>query len=65
VRQTTVTDQGTGNYKNAALFFGRRTGGTLPYNGLDFGGICISKALSASQLALAERWVGIRTGVAL
>jgi hypothetical protein len=60
-----TTDQGTGNYGNYALYFGRRGGTTLPMNGLDFGGICVNKTLSASQLSSAERWVAQRTGVVL
>jgi hypothetical protein len=58
-----ITDQGTGNYSNAVLYFGRRGGASLPYNGLDFGGICVNKTLTASQLANAERWTAIRTGI--
>jgi hypothetical protein len=34
-------------------------------NGLDFGGICVNKTLTASQLSSAERWTAIRTGVTL
>jgi hypothetical protein len=58
----TATDQGTGNYGNYALFFGRRGGSSSPYNGLDFGGVCIGKTLTATQLANVERWVNQRTG---
>jgi hypothetical protein len=62
---TSATDQGTGNYANAVLYFGRRGGASLPYNGLDFGGICVNKTLTASQLSSAERWTASRTGVTL
>jgi hypothetical protein len=58
----TATDQGTGNYGNYALFFGRRGGSSSPYNGLDFGGVCVGKTLTATQLANIERWVNQRTG---
>jgi hypothetical protein len=58
-------DQGTGNYGNYALFFGRRGGASNPFNGLDFGGICVNKTLTASQLSSAERWTSSRTGVVL
>jgi hypothetical protein len=57
------TDQGTGTYGNYPFFFGRRAGTSLPYNGLDFGGICVNKTLTASQLSSAERWTAIRTGI--
>jgi hypothetical protein len=60
-----TTDQGTGNFGNYALFFGRRGGTSLPFNGLDFGGVCIGKTLTATQLANVEKWVAIRTGVSL
>jgi hypothetical protein len=65
IAQNIVSDQGTGNFVNAALFFGRRNGASLPYNGLDFGGVCIGKTLTATQLANVEKWVAIRTGVSL
>jgi hypothetical protein len=64
VNQST-SDQGTGNFGNYALFFGRRGGTSIPYNGLDFGGVCIGKTLTATQLANVEKWVAIRTGVSL
>ncbi len=62
---TATTDQGTGNYANATLFFGRRNGASLPMNGLDFGGVCIGKTLTATQLANVEKWVSLRTGVTI
>ena len=57
-----TTDQGTGNFGNYALYFGRR--GTLaqPYNGLMFSAICVGKAVSATELANIERWTNQRTG---
>jgi hypothetical protein len=65
VANQTLSDLGTGNFRNDALYFGRRAGTSLPFNGLDFGGICIGKTLTASQLSSAERWTAIRTGVTL
>jgi hypothetical protein len=62
---TASTDQGTGNFGNYPLYFGRRAGASLPFNGLDFGGICVNKTLTASQLSSAERWTASRTGVVL
>lgn len=53
------------NFANAVFYFGRRNGADLPYNGLDYGGIIVGKALTASQLASVERWVAQRTGVTL
>jgi len=62
---TSASDQGTGNFRNDILYFGRRGGASLPMNGLDFGGICVNKTLTASQLSSAERWTAIRTGVTI
>lgn len=59
------TDAGTGPFANAQMYFGRRGGASLPYNGLDFGGVCIGKSLTATQLANVEKWVSLRTGVTL
>lgn len=59
------TDSGTSNFANQPFYFGRRAGTSLPYNGLDFGGIFIGKTLTASQISSAERWTAIRTGVTI
>lgn len=58
-------DKGTGNFGNYPLYFGRRGGSSFPFNGLDYGGICVNKTLTATQLSSAERWTAIRTGVTL
>jgi hypothetical protein len=55
----------SGNFGNHVLYFGRRGGTSLPFNGLDFGGGCINKTLTATQLSQFERWVAQRTGVVL
>jgi len=60
-----LADQGTGNFGNYPLYFGRRNGASLPFNGLDFGGVCIGKTLTATQLASVEKWVSLRTGVTI
>jgi hypothetical protein len=61
VNQST-SDQGTGNFGNYALYFGRRAGASIPYNGLMFSSVCVGKTVSAIELASIERWVNIRTG---
>jgi hypothetical protein len=58
-------ESGVGPFANQPMYFGRRTGTILPFNGLDFGGVCIGKTLTATQLANVEKWVAIRTGVSL
>ena len=64
--QTPVSiDQGTGNYGNHVLYFGRRGGASLPLNGLDFGFVICGKTLTSTQIANTERWMSYRTGVTL
>ena len=57
---TTSASQGTGNYSNAAAYFGARAGSSLFFNGLTFSNICIGIALSASQIAAFEAWTNSR-----
>ena len=57
-----ATDQGTGNYANAAVFFGRQGGTLLPFSGRIYGIIFRGAATSGSNLTNAERWVNSRTG---
>ena len=54
-----------GNYGNYALYFGRRGGTSLPYNGLMYSSVCIGRLLTAAELANVERWVARKTGVTL
>lgn len=51
---------GTGNFANAALYFGKRGGASLPFLGLDYGGV-IRGALTTTELTSLERWVSART----
>lgn len=60
---TTALDQGTGNYSNAIIYFGRRAGTSLPFLGLIFSGWCVGKTVNASELTSGEAWVTTRTGV--
>lgn len=53
---TTVTDQGTGNYGNYALYFFRRGGSTLPYNGFEYGFALCSTTPTAGQIAAMENY---------
>lgn len=52
--QTSATDQGTGNYGNYALYFFRRGGTTLPFNGLEYGFALCDTTPSAAQIAAME-----------
>lgn len=62
---TRATDQGTGNYGNHAIYFGRRAGTSLPYNGLDFGYVICGKTLTSNQISSTERYIAQRTGISL
>lgn len=58
-----TADQGTGNYLAYPLYIGRRGGGTLPYNGYEFGLIVrFGPNLSTAQIASVEGWLNTRTG---
>jgi hypothetical protein len=54
-------NQGTGNYKSASVFIGRRNNATLPFNGRDFGIIIVGKAASAGEITDTETWLAART----
>ena len=60
-----ATDQGTGNYGTYPIYFGRRTGTSEAFNGLEYSSICVGKAVTAAELANIERWVAQRTGVVI
>lgn len=55
-------DQGTGNYSNAAVYIGRRSGTTLPFNGRIYALIARGLLTSGAALTTAETWVNQRTG---
>jgi hypothetical protein len=61
----TTTTQGTGNYGNYPLYIGRRNNITVPLSGRIYSLIVVGAAKSAGDIALAERWVGGRMGIAL
>lgn len=58
--QATV-DQGTGNYGNHILYFGRRAGSTLPFTGRDYGIVIVGKATSAAEINITEAWLAANT----
>lgn len=60
-----TTDQGTGNYSSAALNIGRRSGGTLPFNGRIYSLIGRGVTTDAATLTRVERHVGQKMGIAL
>jgi hypothetical protein len=62
---TSATDQGTGNFGNHILYFGRRGGSSLPFNGKEHQTVIRSRLLSASELAKLETFTAAKTGVIL
>ena len=59
---SSTSDQGTGNYSNAPIYIGRRSGTTLPFNGYLYSLIVRGAATSTDVIGLTERWVNSRTG---
>jgi hypothetical protein len=54
-------DQGTGNFGNYTLNIGRRSGGTLPFTGRDYGIVIVGKAASAAEINITEAWLAANT----
>ena len=65
VSATSATDQGTGNFGSYAMYFGRRGGTTLPFNGREYQTVIRSRLLSAAELSSLETFVAEKTGVIL
>ena len=61
----TLTDQGTGNYGNFVLNFGRRNNTSFPFNGREYQTVMRSRLLSAPERADLEAYVAAKTGVTL
>lgn len=53
---------GTGNFGNHIAYFGRRNNASIPFNGREFGNICVGRTASDTEIARAERWLNARTG---
>lgn len=58
---TSASDQGTGNFSNAPIYFGARAGTSLFFKGYEFSSICRSALANPAQIASAEEWVRQRT----
>jgi len=57
-----TSDQGTGNFANAAVYIGRRAGASLPFNGILTFLCVINRTLTAAELAQLEAFANSRTG---
>ena len=62
---TVATDQGTGNFGSYVLYFGRRGGSSLPFNGREYQTVIRSRLLSAAELSSLETFVAGKTGIIL
>ena len=61
-----AADQGTGNYGNYPMFFGRRNNATNPFSGKDYGIIVVGKTASAAEITNTEAYLAANTpGVTL
>lgn len=55
-------DQGSGNFANAPLYFGRRGGSTLPFSGREYLTVIRAGIPTADQIAAVERLAADRQG---
>jgi hypothetical protein len=62
---TSATDQGTGNFGNHILYFGRRGGSSLPFNGKEHQTVIRSRLFTTSEEAKLETFTAAKTGVIL
>lgn len=60
-----TADKGTGNFGNYAIYFGRRAGTSLPFNGYDYGFALFPVVKSGAGLTAIEAFMANRTGVTL
>ena len=59
---SSVTDQGTGNFLAYPIYIYARSGGAIPFNGLDFGhAVRFGPSLSAATIAQVERLIARNT----
>lgn len=62
VETTAATDQGTGNYANAAFSVGRRANTASPTNMRLYGMAIIGRVVTADELTALEAWMNGKTG---
>ena len=60
-----TTDQGTGNFANAVLYFGKRGGASLPFTGVEYQTTLINRPFTAGELANIETFNATKSGVTL
>jgi hypothetical protein len=62
---TSASDQGSGNYANAAIYLGRRGGASQPFNGLIYQAIIRGASTASGLLTPAERYIATKSGVTI
>lgn len=62
---TSSSDQGSGNYGNEVIYFGRRNNATLPFSGSEYQSCGFTTVLSGTDLSNIESFVANKTGVSL
>lgn len=65
VGATNTGDQGTGNYGNTPLYFGRRGGTSQPFTGQENQSFVINRILTAPELTQLEQFIATKSGVVL
>jgi hypothetical protein len=63
--ETKALTAGVQSFANATFFVGRRGGTSLPFNGRLYQLIVVGRALTASEIAAASRYVASKAGVVL
>lgn len=58
-------DKGAGNFGSYALYFGRRGGASLPFNGREYRTVIRNRPWSASEQAKLEAFIAAKSGVTL
>ena len=59
------TESGVGNFGNHAAYFFRRAGTSLPFNGHEYGSICVGRLCTIAEVNSIEKLLAERVGVSL
>lgn len=60
---SSLTDQGAGTYGNYPMYFGRRAGTSLPFNGHEYSPICVGRLATSAEIAAVEEMLARQVGV--
>ena len=62
---TNTNTTGSGNFANAAIYFGRRNNASLPFNGIEFGTIIRGAQSTDSQIRDFEKYLARKAGITI